>query len=557
MPPLLNELKVSSCETHHLYNGEPFYPVRFHKVLKYHVPGLAPALDSTGAFHITLEGAPAYNERFKQTFGFYCSYAAVEAETGWLHINKDGNPLYEERYAWCGNFQEDLCSVRSHNGSYFHINTKGQRLYPEDYTYVGDFKDRIAAICREDGRSSHINAQGKLIHSKWYQQLDIFHKGYARARDEKGWFHVTKEGLSAYNQRYASIEPFYNGQAHAQTHDGALVIVGETGEIIKEIASAQKNFIGELSSDLVGFWKSETIKLAVELGLLDILPAKDIKIAEKSSIPLLNVQRVMRALNEIGLVKAFNEVWSLTPKGQLLTPRDKSFMAAASQMWPQVQHEWTHLKDKLKDDNISHHHTFKENSTDETQLKVYRRALEGYARLDFDEVARWESWNKYSSIIAFGQTGMTLLKDILRTHATVYGILAHEDLLLFHFAIEEDLQQRLKRVIIDYHKDWPIKAEAILMPRFLHYFPDNEVLTILQKAYKILPSSGALYLFEMVLEQNNPAGGLLDLNMLAESGGRLRTLQEWEYVLSKAGFSVNDCQTVKPYLHLIQGIKGK
>lgn len=556
MPPLLNELKISSCETHHLYNDEPFYPARFYKVLKYHAPGLAPAFDSTGAFHITLEGTPVYNERFKQTFGFYCSYAAVEAETGWFHIFTDGKPLYKERYAWCGNFQEDLCSVRSHDGNYFHINIEGQRLYPEDYAYVGDFKDGIAAVCREDGKSSHINAQGELIHSKWYEQLDIFHKGYARARDEKGWFHITKEGLPAYTQRYANIEPFYNGQAHAQTHDGALVIVNETGEIIKEIAPAQKNLIGELSNDLVGFWKSETVKLAVEFGLLDILPAKDTGIAEKSSIPLLNVKRVMRALNEIGLVKALNEEWILTPKGRLLTPKDKSFMAAASQMWPQVQQEWTPLKDKLKDDNISHHRTFKENSTNESQLDIYRRALEGYARLDFDEVARWKSWDKHSSIAAFGQTGITLLKDILRAHPTIWGNLAHEDLPLFDFTIEAELQERLKRAIIDYNKEWPIEAEAILMPRFLHYFPDNEVLIILQKAYKILPSSGTLYLFEMVLEPDNPAGGLLDLNMLAESGGRLRTLQEWEYLLSSAGFSINNYQTVKPHLQLIQGNKG-
>ncbi len=556
MSPLPSELKVSSCETHHLYNDEPFYSTRFHRVLKYHAPGLAPVLDFTGAFHITVEGIPAYNERFKQTFGFYCSYAAVEAETGWFHINKDGKPLYKERYAWCGNFQEDLCSVRSHEGNYFHINTKGQRLYPQNYTYVGDFKDSIAAVCRADGKSSHINTQGELIHSKWYEQLDIFHKGYARTKDEKGWFHITKEGFPAYSQRYASIEPFYNGQAYAQTHDGALVIVNETGEIIKEIAPSQKNLIGELSNDLVGFWKSETIKLAVELGLLDTLPAKDIEIAEKSSIPLLNVKRIMRALSEIGLVRALHEEWILTPKGRFLTPKHKSFMAAASQMWPQVQQEWIHLKDKLKDDNVFHHRTFKEDSTNEPQLDLYRRALEGYALLDFAEVAQWPSWGNHSSLVAFGQTGITLIKDILRAHPEVHGILAHEDLPLFHFAIEEDLQQRVKRVIIDYHKDWPIEAEAILMPRFLHYFPDNEVLNLLQKVHKILPPSGTLYLFEMVLELDNPAGGLLDLNMLAESGGRLRTLQEWKCLLSKAGFSVNNCQAIKPYLHLIQGNKG-
>jgi hypothetical protein len=415
MAPSFNALKISSCETHHLYNNEPFYTARFYKVLKYHAPGLAPVLDSTGAFHITIKGIPAYNARFKRTFGFYCSYAAVETETGWFHITQEGISLYKERYAWCGNFQEDLCSVRSYEGNYFHITPQGQRLYQHNYTYVGDFKDGIAVVCREDGKSSHINAQGNLIHSKWYPYLDVFHKAYARARDEKGWFHVTKEGLPAYAQRYASIEAFYNGQAYAQTHEGALVIVSEAGEVIREIAPAQKNLIGELSNDLVGFWRSETIKLAVEFGLLDILPANDIEIAEKSHIPLLNVKRVMRALNEIGLVRPFNEEWVLTPKGRLLTPKNASFMAAASQMWSQVQKEWAGLKYKLKDDNILYHRTFKENATNELELRTYRRALQGYAKLDFDDVARWTLWNKHTSIASLGQTGIILLKDILKS----------------------------------------------------------------------------------------------------------------------------------------------
>jgi hypothetical protein len=93
------------------------------------------------------------------------------------------------------------------------------------------------------------------------------------------------------------------------------------------------------------------------------------------------------------------------------------------------------------------------------------------------------------------------------------------------------------------------------MPRFLHYFPDSDALTLLQQAYKVLPVSGVLYLFELVLKPDTPAGGLLDLNMLAESGGRLRTFQEWESLLSKTGFSVQDIQTVNPHLHLIQGHK--
>jgi len=555
MQPSLNEIKISPCGTHHVFQNSPLYSIRFHNVLKFHHPGLAPVKDSTGAFHITLEGNPAYKERYKEAFGFYCSCAAVETDAGWCHITVDGKPIYKDRYAWCGNYQENLCSVRDPQGNYFHIDLQGGRIYPHNYRYAGDFKDGVAVVCHNDGKSSHINTQGQFVHAHWYQQLDVFHKGFARAKDEEGWFHITKKGVATYTHRFADIEPFYNGQAHAQTHMGALVIINETGDVIREISPAQKNLTGDLSSDLVGFWKSETIKLAIELGLLDILPAMADEIAKRCHIAIPNVQRVMRALGEVGLVEKSNEGWVLTNKGYLLVPTTKSFMAAASQMWPKVQNEWCHLKEKLMDEDERHHPTFKEKATNKKELEIYCRALEGYALRDFEEVSKWPSWSHYSSLIVFGQTGITLLREILKEHPSIYGILAHENRPLYHFDIESNLQNRLTQVFIEYDKDWPIRAEAVLMPRFLHYFPDKDVLNLLEKTNKILPNSGQLYLFEMILDPNSSAGGLLDLNMLAESGGGLRTFEQWKILLAKTGFTISEPQSIKPYLHLIQGCK--
>lgn len=236
MLPKLSEIGISPCETHHVWQGVPLYAVRFYRVLKYHSPGLSPVCDKTGAFHINTGGEPAYEERFVNTFGFYCSYAAVETEQGWGHITAEGHFLYPQKYDWCGNYQEGFCAVRDINGNYFHIDRNGQRLYPDNYAYVGDFKDGFAVVCNQNGKSSHINSQGVLIHHRWYDRLDVFHKGFARAKDERGWFHITKDGNPVYRCRFADLEPFYNGQALAQTLESALVIINPNGEIMREIA---------------------------------------------------------------------------------------------------------------------------------------------------------------------------------------------------------------------------------------------------------------------------------------------------------------------------------
>lgn len=237
MLPLLSEIEVSPCETHHVWQGFPLYPTRFHRVLKFHPPGLSPVSNETGAFHINTRGEPVYETRFIKTFGFYCSCAAVETEQGWGHISAQGRFLYSQKYDWCGNYQEGLCAVRDKDGNYFHIGLAGHPIYSEGYSYVGDFKDGIAAVCNKDGKCSHVNTEGQSIHPYRYQRLDVFHKGFARAKDERGWFHITKEGHPAYSHRFADVEPFYNGQAFAQTFENSLVIINPNGEFMREIVS--------------------------------------------------------------------------------------------------------------------------------------------------------------------------------------------------------------------------------------------------------------------------------------------------------------------------------
>ena len=85
---------------------------------------------------------------------------------------------------------------------------------------------------RDDGRHSHIDPSGALLHGRWFLDLDVFHKNYARARDEQGWHHVDVHGQPLYQDRYRNVEPFYNGQARVEGLDGSLSVIGESGETL-------------------------------------------------------------------------------------------------------------------------------------------------------------------------------------------------------------------------------------------------------------------------------------------------------------------------------------
>lgn len=228
-------LAVAADNTHHLLGGEPAYTSRFLTVDKFRSPGLAAARAERGMFHINPQGVPAYTTTFLQAFGFYEGLAAVQASDGWLHIRPDGAAAYESRFDWVGNWQQSRCVVRDFQGRYFHIKEGGNAAYAERYAYAGDFREDAAVVQQANGFATHVDTKGRPLHGKWFLALDIFHKGFARARDDKGWHHINRSGQAAYERRFKEVDAFYNGQAWGMAADGSSLIINEQGDVLRKI----------------------------------------------------------------------------------------------------------------------------------------------------------------------------------------------------------------------------------------------------------------------------------------------------------------------------------
>jgi len=205
-----------------LWGGRPCFDRAFLVAMSFHAPeGLAAVRDESGAYHLALDGRPAYERRFVETFGFYEGLATVRDERGWLHIGADGSPLHERRFRWAGNFQGGRCAVQDHHG-FFHIDVKGADAYPARYGYAGDFRDGLAVVHGPLG-TFHVRSDGRPLTSAMYVHAEPFHKGYAVVADKDGFFHVDKEGHALHAHRFRSAEPFYNGMALCRAREGHLV----------------------------------------------------------------------------------------------------------------------------------------------------------------------------------------------------------------------------------------------------------------------------------------------------------------------------------------------
>ena len=379
---------VSPCGTHHVTGGVPLYPERFDEVLKFHAPGLAAVRRDDEAWHIRIDGTAAYGRRFRRTFGFYEDRAVAVAADGWRHIRPDGEDLYTRRFAWCGNFQDDRCAAREFGGAYLHLTREGAPAYPARWRYAGDYRDGVAVAQSDDGTSTHIGPWGEPIHGVRFLDLDVFHKGFARARDMDGWMHIDITGRPLYRRRFAAVEPFYNGQARVERFDGGLEIIDEAGATALELRPAVRSEFASLSGDLTGFWRTQAISAAVELGIFESFPATTAEIARACGLEQDRARRLLRALAELRLVKDDSGPWRATERGGFLTAGHPWTLAdAAIEFGRSFPKMWEALPQAMRlNSTWRPPDLFGEVASDPARVEPHHRMLASYALHDYGPI---------------------------------------------------------------------------------------------------------------------------------------------------------------------------
>lgn len=544
----LKSIKVSSCEMFHELLGNPLYENRFIEVGKFHEPGLAPVYDETGAYHINVRGEAVYHNRFLKTFGFYCNRAAVEDDTGYYHIDPSGCKAYKQLYQWVGNYQEDICVVRRYDKC-FHINSNGNRIYQEEYDYVGDFKDGIAVVYK-DGKATHIDNHGKLLHNKWYKKLNVFHKGYSIAEDQHGWFHINVNGNPVYQQRFKMVDAFYNSMAKVETFEGTLGQIDITGNIKFSIFTLdeksqvnQESQVHKISAELSAFWKTYLTNAAIELGLLSVLPATTQVLSQRLSITVPNLERLLRALWEIEFVYYDKNqcLWQLSSKGKCF--KEIPFLPQAAIMWARVAAEknWLKITDILRQEQIPSFKSFKEKETSEDMQAAFYQALLGYSIFDTKKFNSMVDMNGARNILLFGVHSLFL----------AYSDIYNKDSMDLYYYNEHKVP-----VVIEDLKVKPVAQEELsavdyelgIFCRFLQHYDDNKVISYLKLA-KGIPR---ILVIETILDYHSQVGGSVDINIMVETGGKLRTLSNWERILKQVkGRKIFSIVPLTDYLSVI------
>jgi SAM-dependent methyltransferase len=543
--------KVAPERTHHVVDEEPLYEARFDEVLAFHAPGLAPVRRGEAAWHINERGAPAYARRFRRTFGFYEERAAVTSEDGWRHILPDGTDLYAARYAWCGNYQGGRCAVRNGEGRYYHLDRAGQSAYAARWRYVGDYRDGIAVAQGADGRSTHIDARGEPLHGRWFLDLDVFHKGFARARDEQGWMHVDMRGRPVYARRFAMVEPFYNGQARVEREGGALEVIDEEGQTAAELRPEAPGAFAALSADLVGFWRTHALAAAVDLGVFQALPATAGEVSERCDLPLDRARRLLRALGELGVAERDQAgAWRATSRGGYLRGDHALTLADAALEYagPLLQ-RWQDLTKALRSASWRPSDVFTEVAASPARRVKHHRMLQSYARHDYAPLVEQLPMDGVKVVVDAGGGTGALAELLLQRYPHIDAVVL--DLPEIVAQVQSD---RVQRIGGDLFRPWPIEADVVMLARVLHDWDDEDAARILANARAALRPGGRVLILELLLDERGHVGGLCDLHLLVVSGGRERTREDFARLLATAGLRLDRAEATPALPHLLVGM---
>jgi hypothetical protein len=117
--------------------------------------------------------------------------------------------------------------------------------------------------------------------------------------------------------------------------------------------------------------------------------------------------------------------------------------------------------------------------------------------------------------------------------------------------------KRVEFVAGDVLDEIPIEADLYLLNAVLRQWDDEQARAILANVRSAMPGAAKLLIVERLMPErasDDPAAIMLDLHMMAITGGRARSLAEFEALLSSAGLAVTKATPTRSGSWVIEAI---
>lgn len=299
-------------------------------------------------------------------------------------------------------------------------------------------------------------------------------------------------------------------------------------------------------------WITKPIYIISELGIADLLrdgPKRLEDLAMETNTHSPTLYRILRALSSVGIFhESENKTFSLTPLAECLLS-DALRPIARMFLSPWHDKAWNGLSHAVRTGEAGFDHAFGKPSFEWFEENVAERLVldqgQGSKAIGFAQ-AITESYD-FSDIDSICDIGggqgdflihlLTKRPDLQGCIADLPGAVKSADRAI----ARANLKDRCKAVSYNFHNETPPVCDAYFLVNILHNWKDATCTRILENITRVMIADSRLWILEYILE---PGPGfsvakLLDLEVLVMSGGRERSIKEFEVLANAAGLMVS------------------
>ncbi len=304
------------------------------------------------------------------------------------------------------------------------------------------------------------------------------------------------------------------------------------------------------------FWLSRCVHVVADLAVADAVgddPKPVDQIAKAVGVDASSLARILRLLSSHGIFEARDGTYIHNDASRLLRSDAPSSLRAFAQMigsplcWASfAKLDFAVKTGKPATGEISPGGLFAYFEAHPDEARVFDAAMSGKSHGQVEAILGAYDFSAYASVADIGGGAGHLLVALTQKVPSIKATLFDLPHVIDRAApIASD---RLALRAGDFFADELPTADLYILMEVLHDWPEAECVAILEAVRKAAPSRAKLLVMENLVPSNDAPhwAKALDVNMLCITGGRERTLAEYEALFAKAGFEVSRAIEMPP-----------
>lgn len=301
-----------------------------------------------------------------------------------------------------------------------------------------------------------------------------------------------------------------------------------------------------------GYQITQAIHVATTLGIADLLadgPRSSDELARATGAHPGALYRLLRALAGAGVFREEDgHRFSLTDLGDCLRSDAPDSLAGWTAFVGEPYHwqVWGDLLHSVQTGETAFHHvhgmdpwTYRARHPERSAR--FDRAMASLSRQVAAAVLAAYDFGRFGTVVDIAGGSGTFLAAILARHATMRGVLfdlPHVVAGAGPILAGAGVAGRCTVVEGSFFEAVPPGGDAYVLKAILHDWDDEDCVRILQTCRTAMTGGASLLAVEreLGLPNESPDGKFSDLNMLAATGGRERTPEEYGALFATAGF---------------------